>query len=167
MLTRNIPSSGEALPMIGVGTYRGFDVAPGSYEYKLLPRVLDELLQAGGTVIDSSVPVTFNTDDDFGPFPLSKSEMLDPYYSSSLDIYDEGPPVSPHPEEMHVSPWELDAAAASSASSSSSDLPGPSSLSRNNSSSRSSFLPSYAQYLVGSTGDSGATSLDDLDFEDT
>ncbi|NBB09730.1 aldo/keto reductase [Pseudomonas sp. SLFW] len=54
MLTRNIPSSGEALPMIGVGTYRGFDVAPGSDEYKALPHVLDELFMAGGTVIDSS-----------------------------------------------------------------------------------------------------------------
>ncbi|MFJ3466154.1 aldo/keto reductase [Pseudomonas sp. NPDC090201] len=54
MLTRNIPSSGEALPMIGVGTYRGFDVTPGSDEYKLLPQVLSELFHAGGTVIDSS-----------------------------------------------------------------------------------------------------------------
>lgn len=54
MLTRNIPSSGEALPMIGVGTYRGFDVAPRSDEYKRLAKVLDELFRAGGTVIDSS-----------------------------------------------------------------------------------------------------------------
>lgn len=54
MLTRNIPSSGEALPMIGVGTYRGFDVAPESGEYKALSHVLDELFMAGGTVIDSS-----------------------------------------------------------------------------------------------------------------
>jgi aryl-alcohol dehydrogenase-like predicted oxidoreductase len=54
MLTRNIPSSGEALPMIGVGTYRGFDVEPGSDAYKLLPQVIDQLFLAGGTVIDSS-----------------------------------------------------------------------------------------------------------------
>ncbi|WP_110947040.1 aldo/keto reductase [Pseudomonas bohemica] len=54
MLTRTIPSSGEALPMIGIGTYRGFNVAPGSDEYKLLPQVLDELFLAGGTLIDSS-----------------------------------------------------------------------------------------------------------------
>jgi diketogulonate reductase-like aldo/keto reductase len=54
MLTRNIPASGEALPMIGVGTYRGFDVEPGSDAYKLLPLVLTELFRAGGTVIDSS-----------------------------------------------------------------------------------------------------------------
>jgi diketogulonate reductase-like aldo/keto reductase len=54
MLTRNIPASGEALPMIGVGTYRGFDVEPGSDAYRLLPLVLTELFRAGGTVIDSS-----------------------------------------------------------------------------------------------------------------
>jgi aryl-alcohol dehydrogenase-like predicted oxidoreductase len=54
MQTRAIPCSGEALPMIGIGTYRGFDVVPGSDAYKLLPAVVDELLRAGGTVIDSS-----------------------------------------------------------------------------------------------------------------
>jgi aryl-alcohol dehydrogenase-like predicted oxidoreductase len=54
MLTRTIPSSGEALPMIGVGTYRGFDVEPGSDAYKFLPDVLSELFRAGGAVIDSS-----------------------------------------------------------------------------------------------------------------
>ncbi|MFY1663795.1 aldo/keto reductase [Pseudomonas sp. Pseu.R1] len=54
MLTRDIPSSGEALPMIGVGTYRNFDVGPGREEYQSLPQVLDALFRAGGTVIDSS-----------------------------------------------------------------------------------------------------------------
>lgn len=54
MLTRDIPSSGEALPMIGLGTYRGFDVEPGSDAYKRLPDVVDQLLHAGGSVIDSS-----------------------------------------------------------------------------------------------------------------
>ena len=54
MLTRNIPSSGEALPMIGLGTYRGFDVEPGSEAYKLLPAVVDQLFLAGGTMLDSS-----------------------------------------------------------------------------------------------------------------
>ena len=54
MLTRNIPSSGEALPMIGLGTYRGFDVEPGSDTYKQLSAVVDQLFYAGGTVIDSS-----------------------------------------------------------------------------------------------------------------
>lgn len=54
MLTRDIPSSAEPLPMIGVGTYRGFDVAPGDPAYQALPEVLSALFKAGGTVVDSS-----------------------------------------------------------------------------------------------------------------
>ncbi len=54
MHTRPIPSSGEALPVIGLGTYVGFDVAAGSSKYKQLPGVLDALFSAGGRVIDSS-----------------------------------------------------------------------------------------------------------------
>ncbi len=41
MQTRAIPSSSEQLPLVGLGTYRGFDVAPGQPAYKQLPAVLD------------------------------------------------------------------------------------------------------------------------------
>jgi diketogulonate reductase-like aldo/keto reductase len=54
MQTRAIPSSAEALPLVGLGTYRGFDVAPGDPAYKQLPAVLDELFKKGGKVVDSS-----------------------------------------------------------------------------------------------------------------
>jgi diketogulonate reductase-like aldo/keto reductase len=54
MNTRPIPSTGEALPVIGCGTYIGFDHAPGSPEYALLPGVVGALLDAGGKVLDSS-----------------------------------------------------------------------------------------------------------------
>ncbi|MEC5384433.1 aldo/keto reductase [Uliginosibacterium sp. H3] len=54
MNTRRIPASGEALPVIGCGTYIGFDVAPGSTEYQRLPGVLQALFDAGGSVFDSS-----------------------------------------------------------------------------------------------------------------
>lgn len=54
MRTRPIPATGEALPVIGCGTYVGFDVAPGSAEYQRLPGVLQALFGAGGAVIDSS-----------------------------------------------------------------------------------------------------------------
>ncbi|MDR9751832.1 aldo/keto reductase [Pseudomonas sp. SZMC_28357] len=54
MQTRPIPSSAEPLPMVGLGTYRGFDVAPADPAYKLLPAVLSGLFAKGGTVIDSS-----------------------------------------------------------------------------------------------------------------
>jgi diketogulonate reductase-like aldo/keto reductase len=54
MNTRTIPSTKEALPVIGLGTYRVLDVAPESAEYRELPAVLDALFEAGGRVIDSS-----------------------------------------------------------------------------------------------------------------
>ena len=54
METRAIPSSGEKLPVIGCGTYLGFDVNIGSSSYYRLPGVLAALFSAGGTVLDSS-----------------------------------------------------------------------------------------------------------------
>jgi aryl-alcohol dehydrogenase-like predicted oxidoreductase len=54
MMTRSIPSTNEALPVIGLGTYRVLDVTPDSAEYRELPGVLDALFSAGGSVIDSS-----------------------------------------------------------------------------------------------------------------
>ena len=52
--TRPIPSTGEALPIIGCGTYIGFDVAPGTPGHAELPGVLQALFAAGGSVLDSS-----------------------------------------------------------------------------------------------------------------
>ncbi|HYG43653.1 MAG TPA: aldo/keto reductase [Bordetella sp.] len=52
--TRPIPVSGEPLPIIGCGTYRGFDVDTGSSKYRELAGVLAALFAAGGSVLDSS-----------------------------------------------------------------------------------------------------------------
>lgn len=54
MLTRIIPSTGAALPVIGIGTYRGFDVGPGASQRAALAEVLGTLFSSGGSVIDSS-----------------------------------------------------------------------------------------------------------------
>jgi diketogulonate reductase-like aldo/keto reductase len=54
MRTRPIPATGESLPVIGCGTYMGFDRAPGSAEFARLAQVVTALLEAGGSVIDSS-----------------------------------------------------------------------------------------------------------------
>lgn len=52
--TRPIPSTGEALPVIGVGTWQTFDVGPAEAERAPLREVLQILFAAGGSVIDSS-----------------------------------------------------------------------------------------------------------------
>lgn len=54
MHTRAIPSSGEPLPVVGCGTYVGFDVEPRTSAYRELPAVLKALFDAGGSVLDSS-----------------------------------------------------------------------------------------------------------------
>jgi aryl-alcohol dehydrogenase-like predicted oxidoreductase len=54
MHTRKIPSSGAALPVIGCGTWRGFDVGEGASERAPLAEVLRALFEAGGSVVDSS-----------------------------------------------------------------------------------------------------------------
>jgi diketogulonate reductase-like aldo/keto reductase len=54
MQTRPIPSSGEALPVIGCGTYVGFDVEANSEKLKALADVVRTLRDAGGKAFDSS-----------------------------------------------------------------------------------------------------------------
>jgi diketogulonate reductase-like aldo/keto reductase len=54
MRMRTIPGSGEALPVIGLGTWQTFDVGPGDAERAPLARVLRDLGAAGGRVVDTS-----------------------------------------------------------------------------------------------------------------
>lgn len=54
MLTRIIPSTGESLPVIGIGTYKGFNVGSSSKERAALGGVLRNLFSLGGSVLDSS-----------------------------------------------------------------------------------------------------------------
>lgn len=54
MLTRAIPSTGEKLPVIGLGTWQTFDIGDDPAELAQRGAVLDVLFDAGGRVIDSS-----------------------------------------------------------------------------------------------------------------
>jgi len=54
MLTRPIPSTGEAMPVIGLGTWRAFDIGVGAAARRPLGEVLRLLLDSGGRMIDSS-----------------------------------------------------------------------------------------------------------------
>jgi len=54
MSTRPIPSTGEPLPVVGVGTWQVFDVGPAEKERAPLRDVLRLLFDAGGAMIDSS-----------------------------------------------------------------------------------------------------------------
>jgi diketogulonate reductase-like aldo/keto reductase len=54
MQTRPIPASGEALPVIGCGTWQTFHVGSAPAERAPLAEVLRILFEAGGSAIDSS-----------------------------------------------------------------------------------------------------------------
>lgn len=55
MLRRTIPSSGESLPIIGLGTSRVFDVDPEDIEeLKIRKEIIEVLLNNGGSLVDTS-----------------------------------------------------------------------------------------------------------------
>ncbi|HET9450794.1 MAG TPA: aldo/keto reductase, partial [Aggregicoccus sp.] len=54
LLTRAIPSTGEPLPVIGMGTSGSFEVSADTPEYEALAQVLRVFFEGGGRVIDTS-----------------------------------------------------------------------------------------------------------------
>jgi diketogulonate reductase-like aldo/keto reductase len=54
ILTRKIPKTGEAIPVIGLGTWQTFDVGVAASDRAPLRKVLETFYAGGGTVIDSS-----------------------------------------------------------------------------------------------------------------
>lgn len=54
MLTRTIPSSGERLPAVGLGTYKGFDLADTPANRARVAEIVRRLFAAGATILDSS-----------------------------------------------------------------------------------------------------------------
>lgn len=66
MLKRTIPSSGEAIPAIGMGTSGSFEVSPSSAEYQALKDVLKRFFDGGATLIDTA-PTYSNAEEVLGP----------------------------------------------------------------------------------------------------
>jgi diketogulonate reductase-like aldo/keto reductase len=66
MLKRIIPSSGEAVPAIGMGTSGSFEITPGSPEYDALKEVLQRFFDGGATLIDTA-PTYSNAEEVLGP----------------------------------------------------------------------------------------------------
>lgn len=71
MLRRAIPSSGEKVPAIGMGTSGSFQVPSTSAEYQALKEVLKRFFDGGATLIDTA-PTYGNAEDNLGPL-LSES----------------------------------------------------------------------------------------------
>lgn len=54
MMTRDIPATGEALPVIGLGTWQVFDVPGTPEEIALRQQIVEMLVDRGGSLIDTS-----------------------------------------------------------------------------------------------------------------
>ena len=54
MLKRMIPSSGEEMPVIGLGTSRVFDIEPSKNELNVREKILEVFYENGGRLIDTS-----------------------------------------------------------------------------------------------------------------
>ncbi len=65
MQARPIPSTGEPLPVIGMGTSGSFEIAPGGAEFEALREVLARFFGGGGRAIDTA-PTYGNAEDVLG-----------------------------------------------------------------------------------------------------
>jgi diketogulonate reductase-like aldo/keto reductase len=54
MWTKTVPRSGEQLPVIGLGTYNVFDVESTPEEIAARKDIVDKLVEAGGSLLDTS-----------------------------------------------------------------------------------------------------------------
>ncbi len=66
MLRRPIPSSGELVPAIGMGTSGSFQVPADGSEYQALKDVIKRFFDGGATLIDTA-PTYGNAEDNLGP----------------------------------------------------------------------------------------------------
>ena len=82
MHERAIPSTKEALPVIGMGTWQTFDVGPGA-ERAPLEAVLHEFAAAGGRLIDSS-PMYGRSEEVTGDLVAKVGEPAKPFIATKV-----------------------------------------------------------------------------------
>ena len=81
MIKRMIPSSGEELPVIGIGTWQSFDVTAD--QYPVLKNVLNELYTGGGRLIDSS-PMYRKSEQVIGDITSTMVTADDFFYATKV-----------------------------------------------------------------------------------
>jgi diketogulonate reductase-like aldo/keto reductase len=83
MLTRPIPSSNEQLPVIGLGTWIQFDVGSDASEREPLQEVLQQMLQKGGKLIDSS-PMYGKSEEVIGDLTAASGKADQFFYATKV-----------------------------------------------------------------------------------
>lgn len=82
MLQRPVPSSGEMLPVLGIGTWKCFDV-PDNSSYPELASVLKTMHTAGGRMIDTS-PMYGMAEKVIGELTEGMKERDDFFYATKV-----------------------------------------------------------------------------------
>jgi aryl-alcohol dehydrogenase-like predicted oxidoreductase len=83
MLKRKIPSSGESIAAVGLGTSGSFQVPPTSPEYRALKEVLQRFFAGGATLIDTA-PTYGNAEDILGPLLAESASRKQAFIATKL-----------------------------------------------------------------------------------
>ncbi len=83
MLQRTIPSSGEGLPVVGLGTWLQFDVGSSAAEREPLLEVLRQMASKGGKVIDSS-PMYGKAEEVIGALTTATGKPHQFFYATKV-----------------------------------------------------------------------------------
>src|SRR5262245_37594114 len=83
LLMRPIPSSGERIPVVGLGTWRTFDVGEAPAERAPLKTVLQRFVELGGRVLDSS-PMYGTAEPVAGDLAAELSSSSPPFFATKL-----------------------------------------------------------------------------------
>ena len=83
IMKRIIPSSGEKLPVVGIGTWQTFDVGTNNSQREVLSEVLMQLKNLGGTMIDSS-PMYGSSENVVGELTQKLNIADDFFYATKV-----------------------------------------------------------------------------------
>jgi len=100
MLLRPIPSTGEMLPVIGLGTWIQFDVSNSENELQPLRDVLTMMIENGGKVIDSS-PMYGRAEEVIGTLTSSMQNKNEFFYATKVWTSGEQQGIEQMENSMH------------------------------------------------------------------
>ncbi len=83
MMQRIIPSTGEKLPVAGLGTWQQFDVGSDAAVRAPLKQVLQEMIRLGGKLIDSS-PMYARSEEVIGDLTTETGHANDFFYATKV-----------------------------------------------------------------------------------
>src|SRR5437870_2529667 len=107
MIARPIPSSGEAMPVIGLGTWQAFDVGNNAAAHIPQRDVLRALVDAGGRMIDSS-PMYGSAETELLPVAAARRVATianQPFETGDMFRRVRGKPVPQWAAEFDCASW--------------------------------------------------------------